>query len=223
MLVAISPPIRAGNGRYYHGSMDRAIYWDGIYEARGPERVSWFEADPATSMGFVRLAIEAGARSAIDVGGGASRLVDALLEESLEPVAVMDISERALSTSRDRLGDAANRVRWILGDVTELDQVGSFDIWHDRAVFHFLIDEADRSRYLELMARTVPAGGFVIMATFAQDGPDRCSGLEVSRYGPDELSNELGSRYRLVDDLSRTHVTPRGVEQRFIHALFHRE
>jgi SAM-dependent methyltransferase len=202
--------------------MDRATYWDEIYSTRGEQGVSWFEADPATSMGFIRRAIAGGARSAVDVGGGASRLVDLLLDEQLDDVAVLDVSERGEQIARERLGDRADRVRWILGDVTRLEDVGAFDLWHDRAVFHFLVDGEDRHRYLALMARAVPIGGFVVLAAFAPDGPERCSGLDVCRYDSTLLGEQLGQDYELVDELSRTHVTPRGVEQRFTHTLFRR-
>jgi len=173
-------------------------------------------------MAFVRRAIEGGARSVIDVGGGASRLVDRLLDEQLERVAVLDVSSRALAAASERLGARAGAVHWILGDATELEDVGSFEVWHDRAVFHFLVAEDDRGRYLKLMERTVPTGGFVIVATFGLDGPERCSGLDVRRYDPALLSGELGGAFEILEDLARTHVTPRGIEQRFTYAMFRR-
>jgi SAM-dependent methyltransferase len=202
--------------------VDRAAYWDEIYATRGELGVSWFEPDPATSMAFVARAIDGGARSAVDVGGGASRLVDALLDQSLDRVAVVDVSDEAERIARDRLGPRAEQVHWIVGDATRLDDIGSFDLWHDRAVFHFMVVEGDRRRYMDLLARTVPAGGFVIMGTFAPDGPERCSGLDVCRYDSGELSGQLGAGYELIDETARTHVTPRGVDQRFTHALFRR-
>jgi SAM-dependent methyltransferase len=202
--------------------VDRAVYWDEIYATRGEQGVSWFEPDPATSLGFVRRAIQGGARSAVDVGGGASRLADVLLDESLDRVAVLDVSAEAEGIARSRLGPRAGRVQWIVGDATKLEDIGSFDLWHDRAVFHFLVDEDDRRGYKELLAHTVPAGGFVIMATFAPDGPERCSGLDVRRYDSQQLSVQLGAGFELLDELARTHVTPRGDEQRFTHALFRR-
>jgi hypothetical protein len=148
--------------------------------------------------------------------------VDLLLDEPLDQVAVLDVSGQAEKIARGRLGPRAERVRWIVGDVTELDDIGRFDLWHDRAVYHFLVDQEDRQRYLELMARTVPVEGFVVMATFAPDGPERCSGLNVCRYDAALLGDQLGAGYGLVEELARTHVTPRGVEQRFTHALFRR-
>ncbi len=173
-------------------------------------------------MAFVRRAIEGGARSVIDFGGGASRLVDRLLDEQLERVAVLDVSSRALAAASERLGARAGAVHWILGDATELEDVGSFEVWHDRAVFHFLVAEDDRGRYLKLMERTVPTGGFVIVATFGLDGPERCSGLDVRRYDPTLLSGELGGAFEILEDLARTHLTPRGIEQRFTYAMFRR-
>jgi hypothetical protein len=202
--------------------MNRAKHWDEIYANRGEEKVSWYESDPATSIGFVRRAIECGARSAIDVGGGASRLVDLLLDEPLDRIAVLDVSVEAEEIARRRLGQPADGVQWVIGDVTRLNDIGAFDLWHDRAVFHFLVDENDRIRYKRLLRHTVPVGGFVIMAAFALDGPEHCSGLPVCRYDSGLLSDELGDGLQLLDELARTHVTPRGVEQRFTHAFFRR-
>jgi 2-polyprenyl-3-methyl-5-hydroxy-6-metoxy-1,4-benzoquinol methylase len=159
----------------------------------------------------------------IDVGGGASRLVDRLLAEGVGRVAVLDLSEVALDIDRERLGDAADRVEWIAASVTELHDVGSFDVWHDRAVFHFLTDDADRRRYVELLDHTVSPEGFAVMATFAPDGPERCSGLEVRRYDAQQLASELGAGWRLLEQERITHVTPHDVQQRFLYARLRRE
>ena len=174
--------------------MDRAEHWDEIYATRGEQGVSWFEPEPATSMGFVRRAIEGGTRSAVDVGGGASRLVDLLIQEPLDRVAVLDVSETAEEIARARLGPRAGRVHWIVGDATRLSDIGPFDMWHDRAVFHFLVSPADRAAYLATMRAALPSGA-VILAAFAANGPEYCSGLPVARYDPAGLAAELTAAY----------------------------
>jgi len=202
--------------------VDLATHWDNIYASKAPEAVSWFEADPVTSLSFLERALEEGARSVIDVGGGASMLVDRLLDLRVERIAVLDHSGFALRVARERLGDRAANVRWIIGSVTEEDDVGSFDVWHDRAVFHFLTDADDRRHYVELLGRTVPPGGWAVIATFALDGPERCGGLDVRRYDAQLLSSEVGDGWSLADEQAVTHVTPSHVEQRFVYGMFRR-
>ena len=163
-----------------------------------------------------------GARSVIDVGGGASFLVDHLLDLGLHRVAVLDISEAGLDVAKERLGERASEVEWIVGDVTELEDVGVFDVWHDRAVFHFLLDPDARHRYVALTERAVGPGGAAVIATFALDGPERCSGLPVHRFGPAELAQECGPSWHLTHTERHLHTTPGGVEQRFIYATFKR-
>ena len=197
-------------------------HWQHIYTTRRPDQVGWFESDPAVSRRLVMAAVEAGATSVIDVGGGASSLVDHLLDQGVERVAVLDISEAGIDAARQRLGDRADEVEWIVADATTIDEVGTFDVWHDRAVFHFLIEPAARHRYVALSEHTVGTGGTAVMATFASDGPERCSGLPVQRYDPAELARQCGAGWRL--DLSERHVhmTPGGVEQRFLYSTFRR-
>jgi SAM-dependent methyltransferase len=201
--------------------MDRTEHWDRIYERRSPREVSWHERTPTISIRRVRQAVDAGARSLLDVGAGASTLVDEALELGLR-VAVLDISERPLNASSKRLGSRAGQVEWIVGDVTAIEDVGRFDIWHDRAVFHFLTDAFDQERYVSLCERTVALGGIAIVATFAPDGPEMCSGLPVRRYDASELAERCGPRFELVDSERHVHLTPRGVEQRFLYASFRR-
>ena len=195
--------------------MDTRTHWESIYSRMSDDQVSWFEADPALS---VSLILETGAgptTRVLDVGGGSSRLVDRLLDLGIEQVAVLDVSAVALARARERLGAPAGSVRWIEGDVTSIERIGTYDIWHDRAVFHFLTEPSDRSHYAELAARTVPPGGHLIMATFAMDGPERCSGLPVQRYDEDALNAELGSGFALEKSVPSRHLTPAGVEQAF--------
>jgi SAM-dependent methyltransferase len=202
--------------------MDRTEHWDRIYERRSPREVSWYERTPTISIRRVREAVDGGARTLLDVGAGASMLVDEALELGLRRIAVLDISERALKASAERLGSKADRIEWIVGDVTAIEDVGMFDIWHDRAVFHFLTDAFDQERYVSLCERTVAPGGIAIVATFAPDGPEMCSGLPVRRYDASELAERCGPRFELVDSERHVHLTPRGVEQRFLYASFRR-
>jgi SAM-dependent methyltransferase len=201
--------------------VDRSEHWDRIYERRSPSEVSWYERIPTISIRRVRQAVDAGARSLLDVGAGASTLVDDALELGLR-IAVLDISERALNSSAERLRARADQVEWIVGDVTAIEDVGRFDIWHDRAVFHFLTDAFDQERYVSLCERTVALAGIAIVATFAPDGPEMCSGLPVRRYDASELAERCGPRFELVDSERHVHLTPRGVEQRFLYASFRR-
>lgn len=197
-------------------------HWEDIYTSRAPDDVSWYEPDPAMSRRLVAEAIEEGAESVIDIGGGASRLVDHLLDMSLKQVAVLDIAESGLAVSKRRLGDRARQVEWILADVTTAVDIGRFDVWHDRAVFHFLTDEADRRHYVRLAERTLRPGGTAIMATFASDGPEQCSGLEVRRYDAGQLAEECGRGFELTQSERYVHTTPSGSNQNFLFATFHR-
>ena len=193
-----------------------------MYRTRSSDELSWYEVVPEVSLRKIQAAIEYSVRSVIDIGGGASSLVDHLVGMDLERVAVLDVSGTALAEAKARLGTAANRVEWIVADVTRVEDLGSFGVWHDRALFHFLTDPSDRARYVRLSERTVAPGGTAIVATFAPDGPEMCSGLPVRRYGPDDLSDECGPRFALIDSERHVHQTPRGIEQPFVYASFRR-
>lgn len=196
--------------------------WDWIYATRALDTVGWYEPDPSTSRRAVAEAVDRGARSIIDVGGGASYLVDHLLGLELERVAVLDISEAALAVARHRLGERAQDVTWIVGDLASETDVGTFDIWHDRAAFHFLLEPAARAAYVRLAAHTLPIGGTAIVATFAEDGPERCSGMPVRRYEPAALALEFGPGFRLVHSFRHLHHTPAGVPQQFQYSILER-
>lgn len=196
--------------------------WDWIYATRALDTVGWYEPDPSTSRRLVADAVDHGGRSIIDVGGGASHLVDHLLELELERVAVLDVSEAALAVARHRLGTRARDVTWIVGDLASLEDVGAFDIWHDRAAFHFLLEPEARAAYVRLAERTVPVDGTAIVATFADDGPERCSGMPVQRYEPSALAREFGPAFRPIDSLRYLHHTPAGVPQQFQYTAMER-
>ncbi len=197
-------------------------HWQDVYAQKAEDAVSWYQAFPAASIDLVsRTKAGPGARI-VDVGGGASRLVDALLALGHERVAVLDVAEAALERARARLGDRASRVEWIAADVRTWTPQGSFDVWHDRATFHFMVTPADREAYFATLLRALRGGGHAIVATFASDGPERCSGLPVMRWEPDALAAALGPAFRLVDSLREDHLTPAGKVQRFQYSWFQR-
>jgi len=201
--------------------VSRKDHWDRVYADKAPESVSWYQARARLSMKLVERAGLARSGPIIDVGGGASVMVDDLLDAGYRDVAVLDISGAALDRARTRLGPRAGEVTWIEADVVEADlPAGSFDLWHDRAVFHFLVHPGDRLAYLRTLQRALRPRGHAIIATFAEDGPERCSGLPVQRYSPRQLQEQLGAGFALVGQEDEEHVTPAGAVQRFQYSLF---
>jgi SAM-dependent methyltransferase len=204
-------------------TVDRKRHWEEVYSAGGEADFSWYRGEPRLSLELILAVAPIADGRVIDVGGGNSVLVDRLLDRSFVSVAVLDVSETALSKARSRLGDRAGRVDWITADVTEVQNVGIYDVWHDRAVFHFLTDPADRRSYLELARRTVPTGGYLIIATFAVDGPKRCSGLDVCRYDAVTIAAEFGQGFLLIREARETHITPSGSSQAFFYGVLARQ
>lgn len=202
--------------------VDRKSHWEGVYTTKSVDAVGWFKERFDISMSLIaEVAVSKSARI-LDVGGGASLLVDSLLNQGYEHVAVLDIAAPSLEHARHRLGEKAHNVEWIVADVLDMPKLGEFDIWHDRAVFHFLLDENDRQKYVNLARRTIPVGGHAIISTFALDGPPTCSGLEVCRYNGETLTSQLGKGFQLIRTVSETHVTPSGKPQAFLYALLRR-
>jgi 2-polyprenyl-3-methyl-5-hydroxy-6-metoxy-1,4-benzoquinol methylase len=201
---------------------ERQAHWENVYDTRAATEVSWFQASPDMSLDLVHAAGANSRSSIIDVGGGASRLVDALLREGYADVTVLDISEQALAAAQSRLGDAATKVTWVVGDVTRWQPPRTYDIWHDRAAFHFLTEAADRQAYVERLMLALRSGAHAIIGTFALDGPERCSGLPVTRYDAAKLGQTLGSGFDLVESRRHDHRTPGGALQRFQFSLFRR-
>lgn len=199
--------------------MNSREHWDNAYSNKRDSEVSWTQADPRLSLSLVTEVCPKG--SIIDVGGGNSVLVDRLLDAGYS-VAVLDISEAALARARARLGPRGDQVRWIGADVTGSPELGHFDVWHDRAVFHFLTRPADRAAYVALLTRTIRSGGHAIIATFAPDGPTQCSGLDVCRYDGASLAAELGKILVLMKTVSESHLTPWGKAQSFQYSVFRR-
>jgi SAM-dependent methyltransferase len=198
----------------------RDEHWNHVYETKESNAVSWYQAAPSTSLRLLQAAGLAAESCVIDVGAGDSRLVDTLLDLGLNCVTVLDVSAAAMSRTRQRLGNRASSVNWIVTDVTGEWSVTPVDFWHDRAVFHFLTDATDRRRYVTHLSQSLKPGGFAIIATFAPDGPSRCSGLPVERYSPNSLAAELGSDFELQSSAIESHQTPMGTTQSFLYAVF---
>ncbi|MDT3707018.1 MAG: class I SAM-dependent methyltransferase [Thiobacillus sp.] len=202
--------------------VDRRQHWEKVYSSKATDQVSWFQPHAASSL---RLIADCAGTDAhiIDVGGGASVLVDDLLDAGYRNLTVLDLAESALAVSRARLGARAQSVQWIAADVTRADlPAARYDVWHDRAVFHFLTDPADRARYVDQVLKSVKPGGRVIIAAFGPGGPLQCSGLDVVRYAPDALHAEFGARFRLIGHETEIHRTPAGGEQEFVYCYCRR-
>lgn len=200
--------------------MDRSAHWEQVYRTKGPDQVSWFQAEALLSRALIEQAAPDRTASIIDVGAGASTLVDGLLGAGYQHITVVDLSSAALALTQRRLGDAAASVVWHEADVLTAELPGQhFDVWHDRAVFHFLVDSADRARYVEQVRRAVRPGGIVLVATFAEDGPTRCSGLDVARYSPAALHAQFGAEFELLESRREVHTTPSGASQAFTYCV----
>lgn len=201
---------------------DRTTHWQNVYATKSETEVSWFQASPAISLEMIRAASPDRAAAIIDIGGGASRLVDALLQDGYRNLAVLDLSANALDVAKKRIGATASTVDWIVADATTWRPAKTWDVWHDRAAFHFLTDPRDRAAYVERLRSAVAPGGHVIIATFAPDGPEKCSGLPVQRHDSASLSAELGPEFELVETRSETHHTPWHSTQAFQFSRFRR-
>jgi SAM-dependent methyltransferase len=201
----------------------RQAHWENVYTTKGENEVSWFQQSPAPSFELIMQAGAASHSAIIDIGGGASRLVDHLVEQGFEDVTVLDLSDAALKAAKARLGARADRVRWLVADATIWEPARAYDIWHDRAAFHFLTDPSDRAAYIARLGRGLKIGGHAIIATFAHDGPEKCSGLPVARYDSASLGRTLGAMFKLVHTQRHEHATPWDSRQIFQFSVFRRE
>jgi SAM-dependent methyltransferase len=201
---------------------DREAHWQKVYLEKSEQQVSWTQASPEPSLGLIERFAPAPQAAIVDIGGGASRLVDALCEHGYEAVTVLDLSGAALAAAKARLGPRGAGVQWIAADVTRWEPPHPFDLWHDRAAFHFLVEAVDRQAYLDRLIRGVKAGGHAIIATFALDGPEKCSGLPVQRYDPAGLSEVVGGAFELVAQQRHRHTTPWGAVQSFQFSVLRR-
>lgn len=200
--------------------MDTREHWETIYSTKSADEVSWYQPEARLSLELVASVALPPGPPIIDVGGGVSRFVDGLLAAGYTDLTVLDLSESALAKSRARLGAAAAAVRWIVGDALDSALApAAYGIWHDRAVFHFLTDPADRARYFAQLRAALRPGGYALLATFADDGPERCSGLPVVRYDEFALQSEFGPDFTAVAARREMHTTPWGAQQSFVYCL----
>ncbi|MGE3842930.1 MAG: class I SAM-dependent methyltransferase [Vicinamibacterales bacterium] len=202
--------------------MERAAHWNRVYTTKAEKDVSWFEPLPTISLEMLDAAGMTAESCVLDVGGGDSHLVDALAARGLDCLAVLDVSGAALDRARTRLGSAAQTPTWIEADVTRGWSLKPMDFWHDRAVFHFLTTADDQARYKQHLLETLKPGGSAIIATFAPDGPEKCSGLPVQRYSPEQLAEALGPAFDLREARSHVHTTPWGSTQSFQYSRLRR-
>jgi len=197
--------------------MKSKAHWEHIYKSKGVREVSWFQEHATQSIELIKKTGVSLGAEIIDVGGGASTLVDDLLDQGYSNITVLDISGAALRRSQDRLGQRASRVIWLELDILRAELNPNFyDVWHDRAVFHFLTNEADRAQYVRAVQESVKAGGHIIVASFGLRGPEKCSGLNVVRYSAESMHREFGNDFELVDTATEVHNTPFGTDQQFI-------
>ena len=203
--------------------IDRKTHWENVYGSKSPLEVSWYQQEPSLSLRLIRdIQLERNA-PLIDVGGGASTLVDSLYDEGFTNIAVLDVSGQALAHARLRLADKARDVDWYEADVTAFKPSRQFALWHDRAVFHFLTARADREKYVEVLKRALQPGGHLIIMAFAVDGPKKCSGLDIVQYDAEKIEAELGDSFGLIEEGYEVHITPAGKEQKFAYFRFTRQ
>jgi 2-polyprenyl-3-methyl-5-hydroxy-6-metoxy-1,4-benzoquinol methylase len=200
--------------------MNVQTHWEKVYGEKEPNAVSWYTPHLARSLEIIERAAPSHSASIIDVGGGESTLVDDLLTRGYQNIAVLDVSQIAIDVTKRRLGTASERVQWIVADVTNAEFAPqSYDVWHDCAVFHFLIEADERLAYVRQVANAVRPGGYVLVSTFGAEGPTKCSGLDVVRYDPQSLHREFGVRFRLLESCEELHRTPFGTNQQFLYCL----
>jgi SAM-dependent methyltransferase len=199
---------------------DRSAHWEGVYATKAENEVSWFQENPAISLELIKQTHAAPESAIIDIGGGASRLVDALLRDGYRAVTVLDLSATAIEQARKRIGPESAKAAWIVADVTKWIPERQYQVWHDRAAFHFLTDPDDRRAYLDCLRSALAPGGQVVIGTFALDGPEKCSGLPVQRYDSKGLAEQLGASFELVETRSEVHRTPWNSSQAFQFSRF---
>ena len=200
--------------------MDPKEHWERLYRVVAPTEVGWYQAEARLSLDLIGRVAPDRTTPVIDVGGGASTLVDGLLDAGYEAVTVLDLAPAALALARRRLGEGARRVRWLAADVRDVRlPPAAYGLWHDRAVFHFLTEPEDRAGYVAQTRHAVRPGGHVIVASFSPEGPSRCSGLDVVRYSPQSMHAEFGRGFRLLDSVRENHHTPSGMVQAFVYCL----
>jgi SAM-dependent methyltransferase len=193
-------------------------HWNKVFSTKAPDAVSWYRPHLEVSLDLIERRAPAKSGSIIDVGAGESTLVDDLLARGYQEITILDVSKTAIEITKERLGLATEQVRWIVGDITQISlPFRSFDVWHDRAVFHFLVDPEQRKRYVQSVLNAVKPGGHVIVSAFGPEGPTKCSGLDVMRYDAEALHGEFGTRFRIEESSKELHRTPWGTAQQFVY------
>ena len=200
--------------------MDKKQHWEKVYTTKQPHEVSWTQDVPKTSLHFIHSFNLPETASIIDIGGGDSKLVDHLLDEGFEHITVLDISEQALDRARKRLGTRAGKVKWIVADVNEFTPTGSYNVWHDRAAFHFLTAADEVAHYLDITRKAV--NGYMVMGTFSENGPEKCSGLPVKQYDEAQLQQQLSNGFEKLKCIHENHITPFNTSQNFLFCSFKR-
>jgi ubiquinone/menaquinone biosynthesis C-methylase UbiE len=212
--LAILLPLTMTNNKKEH--------WEKIYSTKQPDELSWTQENPETSLNFIHSFHLGRHASIIDVGGGESKLVDKLLEDGFDDITVLDISETALEKTRQRLGDKASKVTWVVSDVTEFQSSKTFDVWHDRATFHFLTTTHQVKKYLATARKNIKDKGFLTIGTFSENGPGKCSGLEIKQYSESTLQQQLQSGFQKIKCITEDHLTPFHTTQNFLFCSFKR-
>lgn len=198
-------------------------HWENIYSTKQANEVSWFQNYPKTSMEFVELFHIAKDAAVIDIGGGDSCLVDALIEKGFTDVTVLDISANAIERAKKRLGEKAASVKWIVSDINDFVPVGQYDFWHDRAAFHFLTTEENINRYVKIATEAIKEKGFLVLGTFSEEGPKKCSGLEIKQYSKNAMSSKFEKSFKRILCKTEDHSTPFNTMQNFLFCSFQRE
>jgi SAM-dependent methyltransferase len=207
--------------RHSGAPVDSKAHWENVYTTKAPDAVSWYCPHLKRSLALIGRAAVALSASILDVGGGESTLVDDLLLRGYKNITVLDIAQTAIDLTKNRLGPFSQQVSWLVGDITQITlEPSAYDLWHDRAVFHFLTAREQRIAYVRQIARSVKPGGHIILGTFGPKGPAKCSGLEVMRYDAQSLHGELGARFNLVESYEELHQTPFGAAQQFLYCYF---
>ncbi len=199
---------------------NRKNYWQKVYQDKSSLEFSWYQKKPSLSLEFINKTLITKEDAIIDVGGGASLLIDYLYNEGFTNLAVLDISKNALLSAKKRLGDSAKNIDWFDADITQFHTPHSFSLWHDRAVFHFLSNKSDRQSYIKILKQTVKPNGHVIIAVFAIGGPEKCSGLDIVQYNTEKLMAELGEDFTFIEEKNEVHITPNNTEQKFTYFRF---
>jgi SAM-dependent methyltransferase len=202
--------------------MSKKKHWEGIYSHTPQDKVGWYQEKPAMSLSLIEKCGLEPTANILDVGGGASNLVDHLIDLQYEHITVFDLSSAGLEKSKERLGENAAKVDWIVGDITDFDFKQTFDLWHDRAVFHFLTEKSDRDKYIANLRKALKPGGRLIMGAFCLEGPEKCSGLKVERYSDETLGETLGPDFAMIESQFVTHTTPFDTTQEYVFCLFKR-